>query len=47
MERRWRLGLTAVGDTHAEADTFYARGQAVLDAEATAALTPRPLPTVQ
>jgi hypothetical protein len=38
------VGLTAVGDTHAEADTFYKRTVAALDEESAAALAPRPLP---
>jgi hypothetical protein len=46
MSEHGRLGLTAVGDSHAEADAFYQRGQAVLEEEACAALTPRPLPAV-
>jgi len=45
LSEHGRLGLTAVGDSHAEADAFYARGQSVLEAEARAALTPRPLPS--
>ena len=44
LSEHGRLGLTAVGDSPAEADDFYARGQRVLAAEARAALTPRPLP---
>jgi hypothetical protein len=39
-----RVGLTAVGDSHAEADRFYTTAQAALDEEAKAALAPRPLP---
>ena len=39
-----RLGLTAVGETHAEADSLYRRTLAVLDEEAALALQPRPLP---
>ncbi len=45
LSEHGRLGLTAVGDSPAEADDFYARGQRVLEAEAQAALTPRPLPS--
>jgi hypothetical protein len=39
-----RVGLTAVGDSHAEADALYGRTVAALDEEARAALAPRPLP---
>jgi hypothetical protein len=38
------VGLTAVGDSHAEADAFYKKTVAALDEEAAAALAPRPLP---
>ena len=38
------VGLTAVGDSHAEADAFYQKAVAALDEEAAAALAPRPLP---
>jgi len=38
------VGLTAVGDSHAEADVFYRKAAAALDEEAAAALAPRPLP---
>ena len=38
------VGLTAVGDSHAEADAFYRKASAALDEEAAAALAPRPLP---
>lgn len=38
------VGLTAVGDSHAEADGFYRKTVAALDEEAAAALAPRPLP---
>jgi hypothetical protein len=44
LSEHGQLGLTAVGDSHAEADALYARGQSVLEAEARVALTPRPLP---
>ena len=40
------VGLTAVGDSHAEAETFYKRAVAALDEEAAAAMAPRPLPGV-
>jgi hypothetical protein len=39
-----RVGLTAVGDTPADADARYRRAARVLLAEAGAALVPRPLP---
>ncbi len=39
------VGLTAVGDSHAEADAFYKKTVAALDEEAAAALAPRPLPS--
>ncbi|HSK27639.1 MAG TPA: peptide ligase PGM1-related protein [Jiangellales bacterium] len=39
-----RVGLTAVGDTPADADARYRRAEKVLLAEAEAALAPRPLP---
>jgi hypothetical protein len=39
-----RVGLTAVGDSPADADARYRRAQEVLLAEAKAALTPRGLP---
>jgi pheganomycin biosynthesis PGM1-like protein/pre ATP-grasp domain-containing protein len=38
------VGLTAVGDSHEEADSFYRKAIAALDEEAAAALAPRPLP---
>jgi len=38
------VGLTAVGDSHAEAEAFYRKAAAALDEEAAAALAPRPLP---
>ena len=41
------VGLTAVGDSHAEADAFYARAVAALDEEASAAIMPRPLPDME
>jgi hypothetical protein len=44
LSEHGRVGLTAVGDSHAEADRFYTTAQAALDEEATAALAPRPLP---
>jgi hypothetical protein len=43
LSERGRVGLTAVGDSHAEADRFYAQARAALDEEA-AALAPCPLP---
>jgi hypothetical protein len=39
-----RVGLTAVGDTPADADARYRRAEKVLLAEAGASLAPRPLP---
>jgi hypothetical protein len=39
-----RVGLTAVGDSHADAERLYAKAHAALDEEAQAALAPRPLP---
>ncbi len=39
------VGLTAVGESHAEADAFYRKAVAALDEEAAAALAPRPLPS--
>lgn len=39
-----RVGLTAVGDSHAEADGFYTRAEAAMAEEAKAALAPRALP---
>ena len=39
------VGLTAVGDSHEEAESFFKRASAALDEEAAAALAPRPLPT--
>jgi hypothetical protein len=39
-----RLGLTAVGNTHREADEFYERTKDVLDREAADAARPRDLP---
>jgi hypothetical protein len=44
LSEHGRVGLTAVGDSPAEADALYHRGQAVLEEEAAAALAPRPLP---
>jgi hypothetical protein len=41
-----RVGLTAVGDSPAEADALYRRAVEILDAEARAALTDRGLPPV-
>src|SRR5262249_30346920 len=38
------VGLTAVGDSHEEAESFYKKAVAALDEEAAAALAPRPLP---
>ena len=46
LSEHGRLGLTAVGDSAAEANALYARGQSILEAEATAALSARPLPSV-
>jgi hypothetical protein len=40
------VGLTAVGDSHAEAESFYKKAVAALDEEAAAAMAPRPLPGV-
>ena len=45
LAERGSVGLTAVGDSHAEADAFYRKAVAALDEEAAAALAPRPLPT--
>ena len=39
------VGLTAVGDSHAEAESFYREAVAALNEEAAAALAPRPLPS--
>ncbi len=44
LAERGSVGLTAVGDSHAEADDFYRKTVAALDEEAAAALAPRPLP---
>ena len=41
------VGLTAVGDSHAEAESFYKRAVAALDEEAAAAMAPRPLPGIE
>jgi hypothetical protein len=38
------VGLTAVGDSHEEADAFYRKAVAALDEEAADAAAPRPLP---
>jgi hypothetical protein len=38
------VGLTAVGDSHAEAEAFYKKAVAALDEEAAAAMAPRELP---
>jgi hypothetical protein len=38
------VGLTAVGDSHAEAETFYKKAVAALDEEAAEAMAPRELP---
>jgi hypothetical protein len=38
------VGLTAVGDSHAEAEAFYNKAVAALDEEAAAAMAPRELP---
>ena len=38
------VGLTSVGDSHEEADSFYRKAIAALDEEAAAALAPRTLP---
>ena len=40
------VGLTAVGDSHAEAESFYKKAVAALDEEAAAAMAPRSLPSV-
>ena len=39
-----RVGLTAVGDSHAEAEALYAKATVAMDEGAKAALLPRPLP---
>lgn len=39
-----RVGLTAVGDSHADAEALYAKATAAMDEEAKAALAPRALP---
>src|SRR5262245_51876047 len=44
LSERGRVGLTAVGDSHEEADRLYAAARAALDDEAAAALAPGPLP---
>jgi hypothetical protein len=44
LSERGRLGLTAVGETQAEADEIYRRAVAVLDQEAEAAMRQDPLP---
>ena len=41
-----RAGLTAVGDSPADADARYRRAEELLLGEAKSALTPRGLPTV-
>ncbi len=38
------VGLTAVGDSHEEADAFYRKAVVALDEEAAEAAAPRPLP---
>jgi len=43
LSEQGRVGLTAVGDSHAEADTIYARAVAMIDAEAAAAGRQEPL----
>ncbi len=40
------VGLTAVGDSHAEAEAFYRKAVAALDEEAAAAMAPRSLPAL-
>ncbi len=44
LSERGRLGLTAVGESQAEADEIYQRAVAVLDEEAEAAMRQDPLP---
>ena len=44
LAERGRVGLTAVGDSHADADRIYQKAVAALDEEARALLAPRPLP---
>jgi hypothetical protein len=44
LSERGRLGLTAVGESQAQADELYRRAVAVLDEEAEAAMRPDPLP---
>jgi hypothetical protein len=44
LSERGRLGLTAVGESQAEADEIYQRAVAVLDQEAEAAMRQDPLP---
>jgi hypothetical protein len=44
LSERGRLGLTAVGESQAQADELYQRAVAVLDEEAEAAMRPDPLP---
>jgi hypothetical protein len=39
-----RMGLTAVGDSPADADAIHARAMAVLEEEAQAAVRPHPVP---
>ena len=46
LSERGRLGLTAVGETQAEADEIYQRAVDVLDREAETAIRQDPLPTV-
>ena len=43
LSERGRLGLTAVGESQAEADQIYERAVRALDAEAEAAGRPGPL----
>jgi hypothetical protein len=44
LSERGRLGLTAVGESHAQADEIYQRAVRVLDQDAAAAMRPDPLP---
>ncbi len=45
LSERGRLGLTAVGETQAQADQLYEQAVRVLDEEAERAMRPDPLPT--
>jgi hypothetical protein len=46
LSERGRLGLTAVGESQAEADGIYRRAVEVLDQEAEAAMRQEPLPAL-